>query len=220
MSIIIKPTAKHTASVIFLHGLGDTGNGWSSTFAAIKKPHIKYIFPTAPIKPVTLNGGFQMNAWFDIFGLTATAPQDEKGILASSQTVMDLVNDEVKGGIPTERIIIGGFSQGGATAFYTAMLAPHKFAGVIALSTWMPLHTHFPAKMGQCDGKLDTPILQCHGDADAVVPMSWGQQTTQHLKELGFKQTQFKKYANMGHACAEDELDDVTDFISKITLPE
>jgi len=214
MSVVLQPTAKHTASVIFLHGLGDTGNGWSGIFASIKKPHIKYIFPTAPIKPVTLNGGFQMNAWFDIFGLTGTAPQDEKGIKESSQTVMDLVQEEIKVGIPTERIFLGGFSQGGATAFYTAMTAPHRFAGVIALSTWMPLHNHFPSKLAQCEGKMDTPILQCHGDADQVVPIGWGQQTTKHLQELGFKKSAFKKYSNLGHAYAEDELDDINDFIS------
>lgn len=158
-----------------------------------------------------------MNSWFDILGLTPNAPQDETGIKQASQSLLELVQDEIKSGIPSERIFIGGFSQGGATALYTAMVAPLKFAGIIALSTWMPLHNHFPQKLGQCDNKFDIPILQCHGDSDSIVPFEWGQITSHHMQSMGFKNVTFKKYRNLGHAYDEDELDEVSSFIKKIS---
>jgi len=217
MSIVLQPTVKQTASVIFLHGLGDTGHGWSSIFAGVKKPHIKYIFPTAPILPVTLNGGFQMNAWFDILGLTPDAPQDENGIKKSSQILLNLVQEEIQNGIPSDRIYIGGFSQGGATAIYTALTSSHKFAGVIALSTWLPLHNKFPAQLVQVENKLKTPVLQCHGDADPMIPHDMGKLTAMKLQSMGFSDIAFKTYKNLGHSSTEEELDDVVDFVKKIT---
>lgn len=215
MSVILQPTAKQTASVIFLHGLGDTGHGWSTVFQSFKKPHIKYIFPTAPIRPVSLNGGFEMTAWFDILGLKPDAAQDEEGIKKSSQILLNLVQEEVKNGIPAERIIIGGFSQGGATALYTALTSSIKFGGVLALSTWLPLHNRFPDQLKQVENLFATPILQCHGDCDVMVPAKWAQMSSQVLKSLGFSKVDFKMYKGVSHSSSEEEMDDVTDFIQK-----
>jgi len=220
MSVILPATAKQTASVIFLHGLGDTGHGWSSVFQSLKKPNIKYIFPTAPIIPVSLNGGFRMNAWFDILGLTPTSKEDEEGIKKSSQILMGLVQEEIKNGIPSESIFIGGFSQGGATALYTALTSPVKFAGVIALSTWLPLHARFPQELANFDGKFKTPIIQCHGDADPMVPLEWSKMTVQLLKQLGFSEINWKTYRGLGHSSTEEELDDINDFIVKRATPQ
>ncbi|CAF0899059.1 unnamed protein product [Brachionus calyciflorus] len=216
MSVILKPTAKQTATVIFLHGLGDTGHGWSSVFSEFKRPHIKYIFPTAPIRPVTLNGGFEMNAWFDILGLRPDATQDEVGIQKSSQLLLNIVDEEIKNGIPSDRIFIGGFSQGGATALYTSLTSSHRFAGVIALSTWLPLHHRFPAQLKECENKLTTPFIQCHGDVDPMVPLQWSEMTVKLLKTIGFSNVNFKTYRGMSHSSSPEELDDVSDFINKI----
>jgi len=155
------------------------------------------------VAPVTLNGGFRMNSWFDILGLKPDAPQDEAGIKKSSQILMDLVQQEVQAGIPTNRIFIGGFSQGGATAFYTALTAPHKFAGVIALSTWLPLHHNFPAHVTELESKKQTPILICHGDSDPMVPIDWAKLTHVKLESMGFGNIAFKTYRSMGHSSNE-----------------
>jgi len=214
MSVIIQPTIKHTASVIFLHGLGDTGHGWASVFGSIKKPHIKYIFPTASMIPITLNGGMKMNAWFDVTGLKPDAKQDEVGIQSSSKLLLSLVDAEIASGIPSERIFIGGFSQGGASAMYSALASPHRFAGVLALSTWLPLHYHFPAHLQAKD--LTLPILQCHGDQDPMVPLDWSKLSTQALTALGFSALKFKVYKGMGHSSTDEEMDDIKDFIHSI----
>lgn len=111
---------------------------------------------------------------------------------------MDLVNEEIKAGIPSERIFIGGFSQGGATALYTALTSQLKFAGVIALSTWLPLHANFPAQLVQADKAL--PIIQCHGDADPMVPHDWGKMTVMKLQSMGFTSVDLKTYKGLGHS--------------------
>ncbi len=115
---------------------------------------------------------------------------------------MDLVNEEIKAGIPPERIFIGGFSQGGATALYTALTSQLKFAGVIALSTWLPLHGNFPAQLAQTEKAL--PILHCHGDADPMVPHDWGKMTVMKLQSMGFTGVDFKTYRGLGHSSTEE----------------
>jgi len=157
-----------------------------------------------------------MNAWFDIRGLSPNAPQDEEGIKQSSQTLLKIVSDEIKNGIPAERIFIGGFSQGGATALYAALTGPYRFAGILALSTWLPLHTQFPAQLDKSNpGKLATPIIHCQGDFDQMVPLNWAQMSNQFLKSMGFTDVVFKTYAGLGHSATEQELSDVADFINK-----
>jgi len=214
--IIIQPTIKQTATLIFLHGLGDTGHGWSYAFREIKKPHIKYIFPTAPVRSVTLNMGMQMNAWFDLLDLAPGSKQDEEGIKQSSQTLLSLVEDEIKNGIPSDRIIIGGFSQGGATALYTAASSPLKFGGVLALSTWLPLHERLSTFLDKSPEKFKTPVLQCHGDADPLIPNIWAASSSQMLQSVGFSDVKFKTYQGLGHSSTEEEMDDVKDFINKV----
>ena len=138
--VVVAPAGKHTASLIFLHGLGDTGHGWASTIASIRPPHVKVICPTASKMPVTLNSGFSMPSWFDLLSLDPAGKEDEAGIKAARDVVEFLIEEEVKAGLPSERIMIGGFSQGGALSLYTALQSSHRLAGVAALSCWAPLH--------------------------------------------------------------------------------
>jgi len=213
--VVVSASAKHTATLIFLHGLGDTGHGWATSIAAIRPPHVKVICPTANKMPVTLNSGFQMPSWFDLMSLNADGPEDEAGIKRAADLVDKLIAEEVKSGVPSERIMIGGFSQGGALAVYTALHTDHKLAGVIGLSCWAPLHKDLPA--GAKPTNLNIPYLQAHGDCDPVVPYRWGQLTSTLLKGM-LPKHQFKTYKGMMHSTCEDEMQDVKKFIAS-SLP-
>ncbi|CAF0832631.1 unnamed protein product [Rotaria sp. Silwood1] len=203
--------------VIFLHGLGDVGTSWHEIFnmyrIAKSVPYVKFIFPTAPIQKVTLNMGMAMTSWFDIFGLDPYTKEDQEGIEKSSIFLKYLVEEEIREGILPERIIIGGFSMGGAIALHAALTSPHTLAGVIALSTWLPLSTTFPEALVSGDNKVNLPILQCHGDQDPLVQLRWARLTEQGIKAMGFKHYTFKEYHDMGHSSCGREMKDVSSFI-------
>uniref|UniRef100_A0A6B2E4M1 palmitoyl-protein hydrolase n=1 Tax=Phlebotomus kandelakii TaxID=1109342 RepID=A0A6B2E4M1_9DIPT len=207
--VIIEATAKHTATLIFLHGLGDTGHGWATAMAGIRTPNMKVICPTAPTIPVTLNAGFRMPSWFDLKTLDVSGPQDEAGILAATVNVHKLINDEIREGIVASRIMIGGFSQGGALALYAALTFPEALAGVLALSSWLPLHKAFPAGR-KCPDSV--PIFQGHGDCDPVVPYKYGQLTSAVLKTF-MTRTSFTTYRGMTHSSSDEELEDLKKFV-------
>ncbi|KAK3580973.1 hypothetical protein CHS0354_007001 [Potamilus streckersoni] len=209
--VVVAATARHTATLIFLHGLGDTGHGWADLFRSLKLSNLKCVCPTAPIQPVTLNGRMRMPSWFDIFDLSPQGPEDEEGILNASNLLKNLIDEEIQKGISSERIVVGGFSQGGAVALYTAFTQEKPLAGIIALSTWMPLHSKFPAVV---KGNRDIPILQCHGKQDPLVPCKWGEMTAVLAKGLSNK-LEFKTY-NMMHSSSPEEMQDVKDFLVKL----
>lgn len=208
--VIINATVKHTASVIFLHGLGDTGHGWASAMAGIRAPHMKVICPTANPLPVSLNGGMKMPAWFDIKGLDMNSPEDSPGITKATAYVHSLIEKEISEGIPSERIIVGGFSQGGALALRAALSFNKKLAGVVALSCWLPLHKEFSPS--QVTANKDIHILQCHGDCDPIVSYNFGQLTASVLKKFT-QNAEFKTYSGVMHSSSEEEMDDIRDFL-------
>lgn len=209
--VVIEASAKHTATVIFFHGLGDTGHGWASSLAEIKPAFVKLVCPTAPTIPVTLNSGFRMPAWFDLKGLDLSAGEDTEGIQRAAATVQSLIEDEIKAGIPSNRVLIGGFSQGGALSLFSSLSTKHNLAGVVALSCWLPLRDSFPAKIA---GNTETPILMCHGDSDPVVPHRWGQESAGLLKKFN-KSVDFRSYKNMAHSSCDKEMMDVKAFIER-----
>ncbi|XP_061454812.1 acyl-protein thioesterase 1 [Rhineura floridana] len=216
---IVPAARKATATVIFLHGLGDTGHGWAEAFAGIKSPHIKYICPHAPVMPVSLNMNMAMPSWFDIIGLAPDSQEDEAGIKQASENVKTLIEQEVRNGIPSSRIILGGFSQGGALSLYTALTTHQKLGGVVALSCWLPLRTSFPQGAINCVNK-DIPILQCHGDHDPLVPLMFGSVTSETLKTmLNPGNINFKTYSGMMHSSCIEEMRDVKQFIDKHLPP-
>ncbi|XP_025109722.1 acyl-protein thioesterase 1-like isoform X3 [Pomacea canaliculata] len=225
---IVQPLKEHTATLIFLHGLGDRGTGWATGLASLKLQHIKCVCPHAPIRPVTLNAGMRMPSWFDIIGLDSSSPQDVEGIKEASEMLQGLIENEVKIGIPRNRIFIGGFSQGGAVALYTAFAVNKPIGGVIALSTWMPLHRTLAKRTGSsclcCRTKTkyllvfkepkynrDVPVLQCHGTLDPLVRFSWGQETSTFIRSFNPNLT-FKAYDNMMHSSCPEEMQDVKVF--------
>ncbi|XP_044598025.1 acyl-protein thioesterase 2 isoform X2 [Cotesia glomerata] len=207
--------ATNLSVLIFFHGLGDTGHGWATSMGAIKAPHMKVICPTAPTMPVTLNAGFKMPSWFDLRSLDATGPEDEEGIRKAAEMVHGMIAEEVAAGIPSKRIVLGGFSQGGALALYSALTFPEPLAGVIALSAWLPLHQKFPAN---AVGNKNIPVLQCHGDCDPIVPYKWGQMTASLLKQFMSK-VEFKTYSGMMHSSCDQEMQDMKSFIEKLVKP-
>lgn len=212
---VINASGKHTATVIFLHGLGDQGRSWADCFQALKQAHIKYIFPNAPTMPVTLNGGFRMPSWFDLHGLSPNSREDEEGIKSAAANIHELIKAEVNNGISRNRIVIGGFSQGGALSLYSAFgynLPP--IGGVLALSSWLPLHKTFD----KLQGNTDTPLLQCHGKEDMMVNFVFGQETHNMLKTFNSK-AEFKGYNHMGHHSSEEEMADVKLFLDRV-LPK
>lgn len=154
-----------------------------------------------------------MNSWFDLRSLDPNDPEDERGIQAACKRIHELIADQEKQGVASERIMLGGFSQGGALSLYSALTYPKKLAGVVALSCWLPLHRSFPAAL--TDANKSIPILQCHGDADFVVPFSWGKASQQVLSSfVDNAKYSFKEYHGLGHSSSSAELRDVLQFIS------
>lgn len=208
---------KETAAVIFLHGLGDTGHGWASALSDFNLPHVKIICPDAPSIPVTLNMGNTMPAWFDLKGLNPQTAEDEAGIKKAAESIQAIIEHEAKNGIPPHRIILGGFSQGGALSLYTALTSRHQVAGVVALSCWLPLHRTFPAASS---GIKDIPILQCHGECDCMVPKAFGELTSQLIRTVvnpGL--VKFELFNNLSHSSCPQEMDKVKEFIEKYLPP-
>ncbi|XP_006874611.1 PREDICTED: acyl-protein thioesterase 1-like isoform X1 [Chrysochloris asiatica] len=216
---IVPAAQKVSAVVIFLHGLGDTGHGWAEAFAGIKSSHIKYICPHAPVMPVTLNMKTTMPSWFDIIGLSPDSQENENVIKEAAENIKVLIDQEVKNGILSNRIIFRGFSQGGALSLYTALTTQQKMAGVIGLSCWLPLRSSLP--QGPINGvNKDISILQCHGDCDPLVPLMFGSLTVEKLKTLvNPVNVTFKTYEGMMHSSCKQEMMDVKQFIDKLLPP-
>ncbi|TRZ19051.1 hypothetical protein HGM15179_008080 [Zosterops borbonicus] len=202
--------------VIFLHGLGDTGHSWADALSSIRLPYVKYICPHAPRIPVTLNMKMVMPSWFDLMGLTPDAPEDEAGIKKAAENIKAIIEHEMKNGIPPNRIILGGFSQGGALSLYTALTCQHQLAGIVALSCWLPLHKAFPQAANNGVNK-DIAILQCHGELDPMIPVRFGALTAEKLKSVVTPtKVQFKTYPGVMHSSCPQEMMAVKEFIEKL----
>nr|XP_055204728.1 acyl-protein thioesterase 1 isoform X6 [Gorilla gorilla gorilla] len=199
----IVPAARKATAAVTLFNDFSTRHGWAEAFAGIRSSHIKYICPHA----------------FDIIGLSPDSQEDESGIKQAAENIKALIDQEVKNGIPSNRIILGGFSQGGALSLYTALTTQQKLAGVTALSCWLPLRASFP--QGPVGGaNRDISILQCHGDCDPLVPLMFGSLTVEKLKTLvNPANVTFKTYEGMMHSSCQQEMMDVKQFIDKLLPP-
>lgn len=154
-----------------------------------------------------------MPAWFDLKSLDPSGPEDEKGIEKSKAVVDKLIEDEIKNGIEPSRIVLGGFSQGGALSLYTMLTNKHKIGGLVALSCWLPLHKKFPGSA--VAENRDVPCLQVHGDCDPVVPYRWGQLTSTTLKAF-MGNHEFKTYKGLAHTSSAAEMQDIKDFLLQL----
>jgi predicted esterase len=215
--IVVEPRdgSVATSACIMLHGLGDTGRGWAGAATQIATPRhekVRWIFPTAKTVPVTLNGGMRMTAWFDLNALDESSIVDDRGMIEESARYVDaLVREQMEKGIPSEKIIVAGFSQGGAIALTASLRSEVKLGGCMALSTYLPLRGDYPEKFGPHARGLK--ILQGHGTHDMVLQYTYGQKSYELLKEKGMD-VEFKTYAGMAHSACAEEFDDIADFLA------
>lgn len=200
-------------SVIWLHGLGADGHDFEPIVPELRLPDslsLRFVFPHAPVRPVTVNGGMAMRAWYDILSFDSEGRADRTGLLESSDRLEQLISAEIERGIPAERIVVAGFSQGGAVAMHTALHTRHNIAGLLALSTYMAL----PDDATKAVSRRDLPIFMAHGNYDPVLQLAWGQAARDTLIETG-NQVEWHEYP-MAHAVCPHEILDLSDWLAKI----
>jgi phospholipase/carboxylesterase len=218
MSLKLQTVERETApepaaSVVWLHGLGADGYDFDPIVPALRLPggpEVRYVFPHAPIRPVTINGGAEMRAWYDIVAIQRGAHEDEAGIRESGEAVAALIRREGERGIPPHRVVLAGFSQGGAIALHAGLRYPEKLAGIIALSTYLPLR----AAVGEFHAaNRETPIFMAHGSLDPVVPAVLGEESAKFLSESGYA-VEFKSYM-MPHSVCPQEVEDIRRWMGR-----
>ncbi|KYQ92510.1 hypothetical protein DLAC_11654 [Tieghemostelium lacteum] len=216
--LILPPKGKHTATVIFSHGLGDSAQGWIDVVQQFHKlkdhDHIKFVLPTAPVQPVSINGGISMNSWYDIKSLQEKGTEDKDDVDRAKLRIDTLIQSEVDEGISSDRIIIGGFSQGAALSIYTFYQSKHKLAGCMALSGYLPIASKFE-ELSKDNINKSSPMIQFHGEIDQVVKFDWGKKTNEVLANIGCTNLQFIKFSNLGHSCNFNEVQDMDKFLRK-----
>lgn len=205
--IVLDPPTAPDAAVIWLHGLGADGSDFVPIVEELRLPPamaVRFIFPHARPRPVTINNGFVMRAWYDITSLGPDRVEDEAGIRESAEVVRSYIEKENARGIASERIVIAGFSQGGAIAFQAALRYPQRLGGVMALSTYLPLRESLAREATPAN--RDVPILICHGVRDPMVPAALGAASRDLLQGLGYK-VEWKTYPMEHSVCMEEVLE-------------
>ncbi len=202
--------ARH--SIIWLHGLGADGHDFEPIVPELALPDVRYVFPHAPVRPVTLNNGYRMRAWFDLQGIDRKGPLDREGLEASMRLVEGLIAREIERGVPAERIVLAGFSQGGALALCVALTTAHRLAAVIGLSTF--LMDPEVAGLEPADANRATPFFLAHGRQDPVVPFEFGLATRDWLAAQGFN-VSWHEY-DMPHTVSPQEVAALREFLSGV----
>lgn len=216
-TVEINPTAPIRSSVIWMHGLGADAHDFEPLVPELRLPEtlgVRFVFPNAPIRPVTLNNGMRMRAWYDVLSLDLPRQEDPHGVLASEQAIHVLLERERQRGIPSERLIIAGFSQGGAMALHSGLRYPAPLAGILALSCYIPLPSNLLNE--QRPQSQVTPIFIAHGDCDAVIPLRYGKQSAEMLKELGYI-VEWNEY-DMGHEVCWQEIRDIKEWLERVLV--
>lgn len=205
------PNPRH--SVIWLHGLGADGNDFVPILPQLVRrdwPPLRFVFPHAPVRPISLNGGLPMRAWYDIAGFDLAQKQDERGVRASIAEVETLIAREVERGVPEANIVLTGFSQGGAIALAAGLRHPRRLAGIVALSTYLPIAD---ATRDECSaGNAGVPVFMAHGAFDPVVPQVLGERSRDRLREWGYV-VDWHSYP-MAHQVCPPEIDDLADWFT------
>jgi phospholipase/carboxylesterase len=203
------------ATVILLHGLGADGYDFVPVVRELETngaPAARYVFPHAPTMPVTINGGYVMRAWYDILGTDLVRREDEKGIRASQGMVEALIEREVARGVARSRIVLAGFSQGGAITLHTGLRQPQPLAGLIALSCYLPLAESFSKEAAA--GSKGVPVFLAHGTQDPVVPLARGAASRDALKAAGYA-VEWHDYP-MPHSVSAEEIADIAAFMQRV----
>ncbi len=210
-----EPSAPARSSVIWLHGLGADGHDFEPIVPELGLAEdlaVRFIFPHAPERAVTINGGMVMRAWYDILGMDIRRDEDIEGLRTSETQVRALVEREVSRGVSEERIVLAGFSQGGAIALQTGVRHPRRLAGIMALSTYLTLPEQLESEASPANG--DCPIFMAHGTHDPVVPYEGGQLSRQALEAQGYE-IEWREYPMQHSVCAE-EIADISSWLTGV----
>jgi len=213
--IEIQPESEHKYSVIWLHGLGADGHDFERLVPELQltaKANIHFIFPNAPIQPVTINNGVSMRSWYDILEMSLEHKADIDGIYQSTGLLEPLIQQEIDKGIPSTSILLAGFSQGGVIALHAGLKYPHKLAGIIALSTYLPTIEQIKTE-GSAANKA-TPILMAHGIIDSIVAVESGKAAFDTLKSMGYN-IEWHDYL-MEHGLCAEEIEHISMFMNSI----
>jgi phospholipase/carboxylesterase len=212
-AVTVEPAQPANAAVIWLHGLGADGHDFLPIVPELKLPatvSARFVFPHAASRPVTINGGMRMRAWYDILGLDRMARQDETGIRASATRIESLIEAQVEKGVSRNRIVLAGFSQGGAIALQAGLRQPEALAGLMALSTYLPLAAAVETE-STAAGRA-TPILMCHGRSDTMLTFDLGTRSRDALRALGVL-VEWHDY-DMGHSVCPAEISDISRWLA------
>ncbi len=212
-SIEIETAKNPAASIIWLHGLGADGNDFAPIVPEIRLPRlaIRFVFPHAPVQPVTINGGMRMRAWYDIAD-GANRREDERGVRASQVLIETLIGREKERGTAARRLVLAGFSQGGAIALQTGLRHPERIAGIMALSAYVPVAEELSAEASPAN--RDVPIFMAHGSYDPVIPLAQAERSRKLLESLGYP-VEWREYG-MPHSVCPEELADIGAWLVKV----
>ena len=211
-NVVLEPATKADAAVIWLHGLGADGYDFVPIVDELRLPPtlaVRFIFPHARPRPVTINNGFVMRAWYDITGLGPDRKEDDAGIRESAGVVNGYIEQQNARGVATERIVIAGFSQGGAIALQASLRYPERLGGVMALSTYLPLRESVAAEASRAN--KDLPILMCHGLRDPMIAAAIGKASRDQLVSLGYT-VEWQSYP-MEHQVCMEEVHDISRWL-------
>lgn len=214
-TIEIPPKSVHKYSIIWLHGLGADGHDFEGIVPElhlIAEPNIHFIFPNAPIQPVTINGGMTMRAWYDILEMSQEHKVDSDGIYQSASLLNQLIHQEIDKGISSTNILLAGFSQGGVLALHTGLRFPHKLAGIVALSTYLPTIEQLKTERSAANNA--TPIFMAHGIIDHVVAIESGKAAFNSLNSMKYS-IEWHDYL-MEHSLCVEEIEHISAFINSI----
>lgn len=204
-----------THAIIWLHGLGASADDFPPIVPELglsTDRSIRFVFPQAPDRAITINGGMKMPGWYDIKGMSIEDKQDAEGMTESQATVEALIDQQIAMGIPSEHIILAGFSQGGAVTYFTGIRSKHKLAGLLTMSTYLPFEEN--TSLERSSENLKTPIFASHGTHDPVVPISLGQSSVEHLTKLGYS-VQWQTYP-MEHQVVMEQIQEIGVWINTV----
>lgn len=214
-SVEINPQSTPTAAVVWLHGLGADGHDFADIVPQLQLPDelaVRFVFPHAPVRPVTLNDGYAMPAWYDI-PKGMFSQEDSEGIRVAATWLEALIVEQQRTyNIPASRIVLAGFSQGGAMALYCGLRYPQRLAGIIGLSTYVPLAASLIVEASTAN--RDVPIFLAHGDLDPLIPVSIAQQSLALLQDLHYP-VSWHNYA-MPHSVCSEEIADIAQWLRKV----
>lgn len=214
-AVEIDPSEAPLACVIWLHGLGADGHDFAPIVPELNLPtahQVRFVFPHAPLRPITVNRGYVMRAWYDVTDAAFNEDHDISGIRASTASIHDLLQREIERGIPSQRIVLAGFSQGGCIALHAGLSFPHTLAGIMALSTYTVTNRDSAWSLAPANSK--TPVFMAHGIHDTVIPHRFGERSAMLLRESGCP-VEWHSYP-MAHSVCPAEVLDISSWLNRV----